>query len=111
LVTGAGRRRLHASPADSAALVRAAGPTVDLSVRGVEEGNDVRVRSFSVTSVGGVPVVDGIVRADGDHYWLDTPNGRVELGNPPQSLRGLVGARVWVQGPLDRGPNAYGVLV
>src|SRR5207237_2954187 len=47
LMTGGGPRRLHASPADSAALVRVAGPGIELSVHGVDERGDLRVQRFS----------------------------------------------------------------
>jgi hypothetical protein len=35
---------------------------------------------------------------------------RVRLGNPPAALRDLVGARVWITGPTETGPNPYGVI-
>jgi len=33
------------------------------------------------------------------------------LGNPPAGLRALIGARVWIGGSLNTGPNTYGVIV
>jgi hypothetical protein len=111
LATRAGRRVLHATPGDSAALVRVAGPNVELSVRGRDEGNTFRVHGFTVEAVSASPVVDGVLRGDADHLSVETAKGVVTLGNPPPALRGMIGARVWIQGPLDRGPNAYGVIV
>ena len=57
------------------------------------------------------PVIDGIVLRDGTRLALQGSHGRVNLGNPPTALRAMVGARVWVGGPLDTGPNTYGVIV
>ncbi|HEX3865563.1 MAG TPA: hypothetical protein VHV78_02385 [Gemmatimonadaceae bacterium] len=110
LRTAAGSRRLTASAADSAALVRVAG-NLELSVQAIDEGRVLRVTRFTVVSLKGIPLVDGVVRADGDRLFLETGDGRLPLGNPPHGLRNLIGARVWLQGPLDRGPNSYGVIV
>ncbi len=106
---GAGSVSLHATPSDSTALTRVAG--LELSVRGVDEGSGLRVRSFTVVSVNGSPAIDGIVRVDGDRVYIETASGRRALGNPPSALRRMDGARVWIQGPLDTGPNQYGIIV
>jgi hypothetical protein len=108
LETGSGPLRLHASAADSAALVAAA--ATEVSVRGSDEGAALRVRNFMVTRVGAAPVVDGVIRRDGDRLVLEASGGRLVMGNPPTAFWQLIGARVWVQGPLDTGPNAYGVI-
>jgi hypothetical protein len=108
LQTAGGPLRLHATPADSADLVRVQG--AELSVRGVDESGALSVSRFTVVRVGNDSVVDGTLRRDGDRLVLDTDAGPRTLGNPPSALRTMVGARVWVQGPLDRGPNAYGVI-
>jgi hypothetical protein len=82
-----------------------------VSVRGVDEGNALRVRSFVAQSVSGKPVVDGILRMDGDRVLIETADGRFLLGNPPPTFRQMVGARVWIGGPLATGPNSYGVII
>lgn len=102
-------RLLPANAADSAALVRLGG--VEIAARGAVEGSTLRVASFTAMSADGKPVVDGVVRVDGRNVSLETSNGRVALGNPPSALLQMNGARVWVSGPVDKGPNSYGVIV
>ncbi|MFI5312010.1 MAG: hypothetical protein ACHQQ3_12295 [Gemmatimonadales bacterium] len=100
---------LLAEPSDSAALSRLGG--VEVQVLGKAEGSGFRAASFMATRVEGAPVVDGVLRRDGDHLVLETARGRIALGNPPAAFRSMLGARVWVAGPLDAGPNSYGVIV
>ena len=100
--------RLRSGPSDSAALTRLSG--VEIVARGVNDANGFRVRSFTVNRVDGQPVLDGIVRRDGASWFLETAKGRVLLGNAPAPLRSMVGARVWIGGPLDTGPNNYGII-
>lgn len=102
-------RLFPANVRDSAALVRLDG--VDIGARGTLDEKGLRVASFTALSVSGLPVYDGIVRVDGKTVELETANGRVALGNPPEPLRQMAGARVWVGGPIERGPNNYGVIV
>ena len=102
-------RLVPANAVDSAALVRLGG--VEIEARGAMDGNTLRVSSFLALSVDGKPVVDGIVRVAGRGVALETSNGRVDLGNPPTALLQMNGARVWVSGPIDKGPNSYGVIV
>jgi hypothetical protein len=101
--------RLLATPTDSIALTRLSG--VEVAVRGTASDNGWRVASFTATRVDGAAVVDGVLRVDGPRLVLETTGGRLVLGNPPAPLRGMVGARVWISGPLDTGPNSYGVIV
>jgi hypothetical protein len=101
--------RLWASPADSAALVRLGG--LEVETRGWLDERGMRVASFTAWSVSGSPVVDGIVRLNGRDVSLETAKGLVALGNPPNELRMMPGARVWVSGSLEKGPNSYGVIV
>jgi len=100
--------RLVATPGDSAALLHVAG--LEIAARGEITGRTMRLRSFTAIRAGSLPVEDGILRLDGDHLILETAAGRLRLGNPPSALWQLVGARVWVSGPLDTGPNSYGVI-
>ena len=79
-------------------------------VRGRSEASTFLVASFTVQRVEGTPVVDGVITRDGEHLVLLTATRRIRLGNPPAAFQGMIGARVWVGGPLDTGPNTYGVI-
>jgi len=109
LRSGATATLLSTAPPDSAALSRLGG--VEVLVVGRRDGNRFRVKHFTALSVAGTPVVDGIVRNYGDRLVIETARGPLPLGNPPAGLRAFTGARVWVGGPLDKGPNTYGVIV
>jgi hypothetical protein len=100
---------LSAAAPDSAALSRLGG--VEVLVVGRRSGNHFRVEHFTALSVAGAPVVDGVVRNYGDRIVLETTRGPLPLGNPPAGLRALTGARVWIGGPLNTGPNTYGMIV
>jgi hypothetical protein len=100
---------LSAPASDSAALSRLGG--VEVLVVGRRDGNHFRVEHLTALSVAGSPVVDGIVRIYGDRVVVETARGPLPLGNPPSGLRALIGARVWIGGPLNTGPNTYGVIV
>jgi hypothetical protein len=100
---------LSAASPDSAALSRLGG--VEVLVVGRKSGNHLRVGYFTALSVAGSPVVDGILRNQGDRLLVETARGLLPIGNPPTGLRALNGARVWIGGPLNTGPNSYGVIV
>jgi hypothetical protein len=100
---------LSAAAADSAALSRMGG--IEVVVEGKRSGKAFRVDRFAALRVDGAPVVDGVIRSDGARLVLETSQGRITLGNPPDALRSMVGARVWIGGPLDKGPNSYGLIV
>jgi hypothetical protein len=100
---------LSAAASDSAALSRLGG--VEVLVVGRRTPSVFQVERFTAVSVAGSPVVDGFVRYDSGRLALETSRGRVPLGNPPTALRVMIGARIWIGGPLDTGPNSYGVIV
>jgi len=89
--------------------VRLSGVTVE--ARGAVSDRGMQVTSFTALNVAGAPVVDGVVRVDGTAVSLETAKGSVRLGNPPDVLRRMAGARIWVSGPIETGPNSYGVIV
>jgi hypothetical protein len=100
---------LSAAGPDSTALSRLGG--IEVLIVGSRSPRVFRVERFAALSVAGIPVVDGVLKRDGDGLVLETSSGRLRLGNPPAALRGMIDARVWIGGPLDRGPNTYGVIV
>ena len=100
---------LAAAAADSLALSHLGG--VEVLVIGKRTNDRFHVDHFTAVSVAGSPVVDGILRDDGGRLSLETAQGRMPLGNPPTALRNLIAARVWIGGPLDSGPNTFGVIV
>ena len=109
LRSGDSATRLSAAITDSAAMSRMGG--VEVLVIGRRAPNLFRVERFTAVNVAGSPVVDGFVRLDGSRLVLETTHGPIPLGNPPSALRGMIGARIWIGGPLDKGPNTYGVIV
>lgn len=100
---------LSAANADSAALSRLGG--VEVLVVGRRGRDRFRVEQVTALSVAGSPVVDGLVRIYGDRVVVETTRGALPLGNPPTALRAMNGARVWIGGPLNTGPNTFGVIV
>jgi hypothetical protein len=108
LRTGNSTVGLALNASDSAALSRMGG--IDVALFGTREPNRFRVRSFRAMAVSGAPVVDGVLREADGKLWIYTSEGAIALGNPPAQLRNLIGARVWIGGPLATGPNQFGVI-
>jgi hypothetical protein len=105
----AGRAQaLATTSADSASLSRVA--ATEVVVRGRAEGNLFRVVNFTVRRVNGAPVADGTLLREGGLFVLQTAGGRSEIRNAPAAFGSMIGARIWVGGPLDTGPNVYGVI-
>ena len=100
---------LSAAASDSAALSRLG--DVEVLVTGKRGPRKFEVSRFKALAAGGNPVVDGVLRDDGGRLSLETASGRIPLGNPPSALRQMIGARIWIGGSLDKGPNVYGVIV
>jgi hypothetical protein len=82
----------------------------EVSIYGIAHTDRFDVSQFVVRSVDGARVADGVLIRDGTRYSLRTRTGDLPLGNPPSAFEGLVGARLWVGGPIDTGPNVYGVI-
>ena len=80
------------------------------------------VADFVVQMVGGTPVLDGVLVAMYDTplktddrivlgYALQLTRGDiVELKDPSTDLLAHIGERVWVAGPTDGPPTAFGVI-
>ncbi|MFO7260687.1 MAG: hypothetical protein DIU52_006005 [bacterium] len=96
------------------ALARLAGAEVRVSGRptqGTASAPALEVASFAVTAVDGQPAVDGrLERADGELVLVTSDGRRIRLVQPPAALQDWVGARVWIAGPLDREPQAFGLI-
>ena len=90
-------------------LRRVAG--LEVAVRGSPSpGGELMVRDFTVLSADGQPALDGVLEHDGSTLYLRTARRRVPLGNPPAEFHSLIGARVWLTGSPERGPNTFGVI-
>jgi hypothetical protein len=87
---------------------RAAGAEVWVSGHRTPEG--LHAMRYAVRAVDGEPAVDGVLASEDGGLVLVTAGGRRRIVRPPQALRGMVGARVWLVGPIDGGITSYGVL-
>jgi hypothetical protein len=84
---------------------------LEIAAVGQDEAGKFRVERFNVISANGIPATDGRLVQEGDRFQVVTEGGaRHTLVSPPPGLRSHVGRRVWVSGPLDREPVAYGVI-
>ena len=90
-------------------LRRIAGLEVALSGYPSPAG-EIMVRDFTVLSADGQPALDGVLEHEGNTLYLRTASRRVRLGNPPADFHSLVGARVWLTGSPERGPNSFGII-
>jgi hypothetical protein len=91
------------------ALERVAG--LEIAATGSYEGAKFRVERFTVVGANGLSATDGTLERDNGNVVLVTRDGgRHTLVSPPPGLRAQMGRRVWVSGPLDREPVAYGVI-
>lgn len=107
--TGGGE--VYLSGSDESMLGRLSG--VDVWVSGQLDSAERRmeVRRFEVRSVDGVPAVDGVLEMGEQGLVLIRPDGRhLPIRNAPDELLQHIGARVWISGPLDEEPVAFGVI-
>jgi hypothetical protein len=78
---------------------------------GTRHDRFLTVQSFKVISANDVPATDGKLVASGDTLILVTDDGiRHALVHPSPALHAEVGGRIWVSGPLDKEPVAYGLI-
>lgn len=70
-----------------------------------------RVERFVVRAVDGIPAEDGELVSSSGGFALRRADGKeLKISALPPALRTRVGARIYLAGPLDRGPAAYGVI-
>jgi hypothetical protein len=81
-------------------------------VRGIRDGvGDFEVSGFLVLAVGGQPAADGMLQQMADGYALQRADGTYRaVLNPSAALLAHLGQRVWVTGPEDAPPAAFGVI-
>jgi hypothetical protein len=74
-------------------------------------GSKLTVQEFTVVAANGVPATDGRLVAEGAALYLETADRvRHRLVQPSPRLWAEAGRRVWVSGPLDHEPVAYGII-
>lgn len=87
-----------------------------LGLEVVVEGTRVGEKTFRVTDVKvraaeGVPAVDGVLAREGSRDVLVMRDGsRRTVARLPEALRGRVGDRIWLSGPLDGDIVSFGVI-
>jgi hypothetical protein len=82
-----------------------------VAVVGSRDGPRLSVSRFIVVAANGVAATDGTLSAEGETLVLVTADGtRHRLVGPSPALRAAIGHRVWVSGPLDSAPVAYGII-
>lgn len=89
-------------------IARAVGAEVWASGRRTAEG--MEVERYAVRSVDGQGAIDGTLVAEGGALFIETSAGRRRIARPPQALRGMTGARVWLVGEPEGSITSYGVL-
>jgi hypothetical protein len=100
---------LWPNAADSAALVRAAGTNVRDEVRRRPPDFQSSSSPCPVSRLTWLRTASCSATEARSCCSRETESGG--LGNPPKTFDALIGARLWVGGPLDTGPNDYGILV
>jgi hypothetical protein len=108
-------------PADGARSVTVTGDAAtglrtlsgaDVVVRGARTGpRELRVASFAVRTVDGVAAADGVLERVGERFSLRLADGtRRPVVRPSPALVAYLGSRVWVTGPADVEPQAFGLI-
>jgi hypothetical protein len=99
-----GGARLSVGGIDHTVGDRLDGMTVELKGIAAPDGESVRASSFVVRSLGGQPVLDGVLELTTMGYALHTADdARIPIPRVPRGLTDARGARVWLL--LDAGGN------
>jgi hypothetical protein len=84
---------------------------LEVMVRGTPVQGGFAVREIDVRASGGIPAMDGVLERRSSAYVLVTRDGRaLPIARLPDDLRGMLGARIWIAGPLDQPPQSSGIL-
>ena len=87
------------------------GAIAEVWVAGRRDSSALEVAEFEVRTIGGQPVDDGHILVVGNRVLLETRAGtRIEITDPPPSLRYLPLSRVWVH-RAPRGDPPFGIIV
>jgi hypothetical protein len=80
-------------------------------VAGERDGAALRAAAVTVRGADGEAAVDGVLASEGGRDVLVTADGRrLPVPHLPPHVRGRTGLRVWLTGPLDAPPHAFGVV-
>lgn len=85
---------------------------LEVVVRGRHAGPRVfDVANFAVRASNGVPAVDGILDVENGIFFLRLADGsRANIAITPVPLRGEIGSRVYLVGPLTGAVTGFGVI-
>jgi hypothetical protein len=103
--------RQTALEGDRAVLERLNG--LEVAFRGEPRaGAPFRVTRTEVRAANGIAAVDGVLARDAGRDVLVLRDGsRRVVARLPEALRGAVGSRVWLAGPLDGDIDSFGIIV
>jgi hypothetical protein len=77
----------------------------------LDEAAEIAVKRFVVLAVGGEPVSDGVLDLmDGSFVLHLTKGGDRPVLDPSAELQQNLGARIWIAGPDDGSPTAFGII-
>jgi hypothetical protein len=77
----------------------------------LDETGEMFVQRFIVTAVGGQPVLDGVLDLTPDGWVIRlTRGGDRGVMDPTDDLQQHIGDRIWLAGPDDAAPTAFGVI-
>ena len=84
----------------------------DVEIDGLlDETSEMFVERFLVLAVGGEAVSDGVLDLTQDGFILRlTSGGDRTVIDPPDELQLHLGDRVWIAGPAESSPTAFGII-
>lgn len=85
---------------------------LEVMVAGRPAPDGFHVGRAVVRAAGGLAAVDGVLGRDQRGFFLVPADGgaRIPLPHLPEQLRGRLGTRIWLSGPLDRVPDSFGEI-